>query len=168
MTGHEAAQVIALLNAAFPHESLEPETVALYTSELKGLGDARRALAAARTITRTFLRFPTIAEIRETYMREAFAASERPEIEAPPRDPDPHLVREIREFSEALAGRSRGVDGLSAPSADPGICMDCEREDVKPETVPRFKCGDLLLCRRCATARARVAAKLKQAKDVSA
>ncbi len=67
MTGKQASEAVAVLAAAFPAMSLEPPSVALFTSEIALLHDGDLAMEASRTIARSGDRFPTIKEFRQTY-----------------------------------------------------------------------------------------------------
>ncbi len=69
----EAVQVVQVLAAGFPHEALEPETVALWTYELCVLESADAARDAAMTIVRSGDKFPTLRQFRVAYRQ----ASER-------------------------------------------------------------------------------------------
>lgn len=69
MTPREAGQAVAVLNAYFPREALEPETVAVWVEEIRELASPELAVAAARTCGRGLDRFPTIREYLDTYRR---------------------------------------------------------------------------------------------------
>lgn len=71
MTGEEAGKAVSFLNAVFPRDALEPESFAIWVAEIRELGHAPSALAAARMIGRNGDRFPTLKEFRQAY-RQAF------------------------------------------------------------------------------------------------
>lgn len=91
MTEAEAGRIVAWLNAAFPRDALEPESFAIWVTEVGDLGHYESGLDAAKTIGRNGDRFPTIKEYRAAY-RQAFerwlAGRELPEADdtVPPPD----------------------------------------------------------------------------------
>ncbi len=88
MNQHAAGKIIAYLNAAFPRDALEPESVAVFGKDICLLADADLGLAAAQEVARTQTHFPVLKEFREVYHRldEAKRLYERdttPAIEGP-------------------------------------------------------------------------------------
>lgn len=83
MTAREAGQAVAYLNAVFPREALEPETVAVWVDEISRLKNPAAALEAARQIGRGEKRFPSLTDYLDTYRRVARAMEPAlPQIEA--------------------------------------------------------------------------------------
>lgn len=85
MTSQQAAAVVAVLNAGFPRESMEPASIALYVSEIALLVDGQAGIEAARLTVRQAERFPTIKEFRQTY--RSVAEARRAEVPALPEEP---------------------------------------------------------------------------------
>lgn len=83
MTPQEAGRAVAYLNAVFPREALEPETVAVWVDEIARLANPDAALEAARQIGRADKRFPALVDYLDTYRRVArLREPKRPQIEA--------------------------------------------------------------------------------------
>lgn len=78
MNQEAAAVVVATLASGFHMETLEPETVDLWTAELVTLEDFEIAYSVARGLVRNTGRFPSLKLFREAYMAESrHAADER-------------------------------------------------------------------------------------------
>lgn len=93
MNEHDATRVLAILNAGFPFDALEPESVALYRSEIALLADADVATKAAHRIVRGQDRFPSMREFRHAYHVElTYTREERPQL------PEPRLAKEPPEW----------------------------------------------------------------------
>lgn len=67
MTQREAGHVVGYLNAVFPREALEPETVAVWVDELSELPSYEYAVMAARETGRSSDRYPTLRAFLDTY-----------------------------------------------------------------------------------------------------
>lgn len=93
MTVEEAGKVVAILNAGFPREALEPETFVLWASEVAILEEPELAIAAARLIVRNADHFPHLKEFRTVYrgVVERRDADERQRIRALPEGPRPEI-----------------------------------------------------------------------------
>lgn len=98
MTGEEAGRVIAMMNAGFPRESLEPTTIAIWVDEIQRLPNLEVALEAAHTIVRFGNRFPTLKDFRVTYFqtRDRMNAGREIEESFVPASPPPEAA-EMRE-----------------------------------------------------------------------
>ena len=64
----EAKTLVAMLLAAYPRETLEPASVEVYAAALAEMGDAVTGREAVATIVRSSPKFPSISEIRSTYL----------------------------------------------------------------------------------------------------
>lgn len=71
MEHRDAANLVALLSAAFPGRSIPDETVGLYVDELVPLSCGRCAYNAVRTLIREVRFFPALAEVLDAYFDEA-------------------------------------------------------------------------------------------------
>lgn len=69
MRDSEAIEVMRLLNAGFPRDSVEPETMALWMSMLCGQ-DAEAATNAALRIVAAGERIPSLAQFRLAYRQQ--------------------------------------------------------------------------------------------------
>ena len=75
MTGAEAGRVVSMLNAYFPRDALEPESMAVWVQEVARLTSYDDAVAAARTIGRTGDRLPHVSEVPVDVPGEAGAVA---------------------------------------------------------------------------------------------
>jgi len=70
MTQAEAAEVVAVLVAGFPHDVIEDETTRLWIIELTKLVSAEAARDAALATVRNATRFPAWRDFRSAYLAE--------------------------------------------------------------------------------------------------
>lgn len=94
MTKAQAGRALAILNAGFPRDAVEPETAAVWVDEIGRLADAEAAEEAARTCIRGGDRFPSLREFRTTYRAAHDRRIAGRQIEEPQEDkipPPPEL-----------------------------------------------------------------------------
>lgn len=82
MTRDDALTVLGLLNAAFPSEALEEQTVAVWIAILAEMADAEAATNAALAIVKNGHKFPSIADFRQIY-RVHVELGAKPALPAP-------------------------------------------------------------------------------------
>jgi hypothetical protein len=123
MNKASARSLIAALNAAYPRESIEPETFAIYEQAFMRL-QLRAAKQAVWAVIETCPRFPSIAEIRSAYGLEVRAvrrdeADERglPEPSAGP--PPKETVEKLRELGVLSDQAYANLLAASAGAEDP-------------------------------------------------
>lgn len=93
MKESDAMDLVSLLNAAWPREALEAESVKVYVDALAAFQSMTAARQAVVTIMAEAIRFPSIAELTESYRAcrrlelEAFAQSRG--LAEPPGAPPP-------------------------------------------------------------------------------
>lgn len=109
MTGEEAGKVMAILNAGFPREAVEPETLAVWMAEMIEL-QHKPARSAARTVIRNGERFPTFHEFKVAY-RAAATRLAPPAILAAPESTE--MTIDAREWIDRnIPGMLRSMDDL--------------------------------------------------------
>jgi len=117
MTQAEAAKVVAVLVAGFPHDAIEDETTRLWIIELKKLEAAnagQAAMQAALAIIHNGSRFPSWRDFRSVYLSELRRLAP-PALEEGERQPIP---------TDAYTWLKRMTDG--------SILRDLEETTVMP------------------------------------
>src|SRR5262245_42263249 len=97
-----ARRMVAILVAAYPREALEPASVDVYTAALAELDSLPALEQTVRTIIRSSPRFPSISELRETYLEIRRREPKPKEIEAILVGPPSEAVEAIRQLGETL------------------------------------------------------------------
>lgn len=70
MKDADAVEVVAVLTAAFPNLTLEPDAARLWSKLISELDNAEVGFSVALAIARNSTRIPTIAEFRQAYTNE--------------------------------------------------------------------------------------------------
>lgn len=171
MTADEARGIVAVLAAAYPSATLEPETVALYVAQFSRLESLDAAKATVQTLLDGSKHMPTLAEFRETYnlhrRREREELARAPAL-AEPGAPMPEEVRRlIARIGRSPDGGTAAVEERTATleTVKPGRCDDCGQDSVYAE---RRRLGRFTLCQSCAGSRLRVALDLRREQGAAA
>lgn len=122
MAQSEVTQQVALLKAAFPRESLLPETIGIYVTKLSDIDSQLLATAVNRLIEESRF-FPTIAEIRIMAARLAGLALPSPaETVALIRSAD--VQRAVYRRDGSFAYTEREWDWSRIPEQHQAFCQD--------------------------------------------
>lgn len=165
MNEPEARALVAMLNAAFPRESIEQATFDLYALAFSRFASMEAAKQAVEAAIMTSFTFPTIASIRETYgtyhLREIEAGAREERLAIEPVSAGPRVVPEValrtleRLSEKSAAAKPREAyinEGLAELAfVARGRCDDCAHDNVERSQYGRFA-----VCRQCATSRLRV------------
>src|SRR5262245_13365714 len=132
MTRQEWAEIVARLNATFPHQQMEPMTAAEFYTDLADYPAERVWRAVRRIRTESGRQFqPSLGELIEAMLANAHdrkAASDRLAIEA--RDPDSPGVPPPADYK---AARERFLAGSRIPPDQhpPGRSRDQQLAELK-------------------------------------
>jgi hypothetical protein len=163
MSKDEATALVSLMNAAWSREPIEPATFEVYVAALSQLNDPVTAKRAVEELVQAEDRLPSIAKVRETYLRlrkrEVEAGDhQRRELDELPSGPRV-LPPEVEEFKRAFLARSKELAEQFESSHDQeagGACDDCGQD-----ARVRFRYGSFSLCAVCGLMRQRAAARLE-------
>lgn len=160
MKQSEAVRIVMYLNAAFPRDAIEAESVELYATEIALLYDAGIGDQAARDCARTLDRFPSIHEFRQAYKsisRRAEGERESQRLALEP-VPDPEMKQDVGRMVAATLHRMEAPDSDDVQDRGRGECADCGSEG----NVWTFGETGRLLCGRCCSSRLKARQTLNQ------
>lgn len=160
MKQSEAVRLVMYLNAAFPRDAIEAESVELYATEIALLHDSEIGERAARDCARTLDRFPSIHEFRQAYkaLNRRVALERESERLALEPGPDPAAKQDIGRMVAATLHRMESPDRSDVRDMGKGDCADCG----KTGNVWTFGNSGRLLCGACCRSRLRARQTIDQ------